>query len=66
MKNIANKSEFYEVVNMTKRELINKLLDGDMDEEVVVVARTDNGMVVVPVNRIYHSDDTCIEIIMTE
>ena len=51
---------------MTKRELINKLLDGDMDEEVVVVARTDNGMVVVPVNRIYHSDDTCIEIVMTE
>ena len=51
---------------MTRRELINKLLDGDMDEEVVVVSRTDNGTNAVPINRIYHAMHTCIEVIMTE
>ena len=47
---------------MNNRDLIKKLLDKDLDKEVAIVIKTEDGRFAVPIERIYSSDDICIEV----
>lgn len=47
---------------MDNRELIKTLLDKDLDKEVAIVIKTEDGCFAVPIGRIYSSDDICIEV----
>ena len=47
---------------MNNRDLIKKLLDKDLDKEVAIVIKTEDGHFAVPIERIYSSDDIYIEV----
>ena len=47
---------------MEVRELIKKLLDKDLDSDIMIVVNTDDGRRIVPIKTIYQSDDVCLEV----
>ena len=47
---------------MNNRDLIKKLLDKHLDKEVAIVIKTEDGHFAAPIERIYSSDDICIEV----
>lgn len=48
---------------MDGRDFIKKLIDKDLDSNIAVVVNTNEGRFVVPIDKIYQSEDLCIEVI---
>ena len=47
---------------MEVRDLIKKLLDKDLDSDIMIVVNTDDGRRIASIKRIYQSDDVCLEV----
>ena len=47
---------------ITGRDFIKKLLEKNLDMGVSIVVNTDEGRIVTKIDRIYSSDDICIEV----
>ena len=47
---------------MEVRDLIKKLLDNDLDSDIMIVVNTDDGIRFASIKSIYQSVDVCLEV----